>query len=194
MWMFCRLGDGTSSMERSKMLTKGCKDCESQFRRDVLIDRLVSDSLQVLFKSTNLWLSTYIFPEVQKISVKAEWLKTPKVLKTLQKTPKRHNYKIQSMHLPCCTCLGCFLYFHFYSKLSLPTLKELMYYAQQLSLKPICCYNPADISAQRGRYKRNILHCTEKSQILPRRYQRRLLYQSVLWNTNKKEVLGEIGF
>ncbi len=48
--MKIRLSDGTTgSKEAAKVLTKGCKDCESQFRRDVLIDRLVTDSLQVKF-------------------------------------------------------------------------------------------------------------------------------------------------
>ena len=41
-----RLSNETSSKDGGKVLTKGCKDCESQFRRDVLIDRLVTDSLQ----------------------------------------------------------------------------------------------------------------------------------------------------
>ena len=46
--MKLRLSDGTTgSKDQAKVLTKGCKDCESQFRRDVLIDRLVTDSLQV---------------------------------------------------------------------------------------------------------------------------------------------------
>jgi hypothetical protein len=41
-----RLSNETASKDPAKVLTKGCKDCESQFRRDVLIDRLVTDSLQ----------------------------------------------------------------------------------------------------------------------------------------------------
>ena len=37
--------DSGSKEVGSSRLTKGCKDCEAQFRHDVLIDRLVTDSL-----------------------------------------------------------------------------------------------------------------------------------------------------
>ena len=43
--MFRRLPSEARTNTNDKVLTKGCKDCENQFRQNVLIDRLVRQNM-----------------------------------------------------------------------------------------------------------------------------------------------------